>query len=310
VRASSSPTPSTSSSSTHDSSTFSDDDELRSALARHLTQNIVPILVQEFVKKSHSESSHSLSAHPLSVQQPSSSTPTASWLAQFGSLDLLDIEVETTSQSAHPVPSKSGKVPKSADKVTGPVAKTESQLRPQPQQAKHESPSSSTLDQLRSLKCAPFPALFVDDVQIAKRGEKQIPRVGSSGKQFLFFIHSGVLAQLGQFDARYVRIELRDDSSSASTSAASAQQPERKHPVLVLESPPENDKLEEIDLRELIAIGLGLTIIAQWPLSSLWLMGTVVGIELIARGITVTAASLALRDRFAPAGRPRELAPA
>ena len=46
----------------------------------------------------------------------------------------------------------------------------------------------------------------------------------------------------------------------------------------------------------LLAVGLGFYVAAAWPLDSFWLLGTIVGIEIIARGVTLTAASWMLRD--------------
>lgn len=46
----------------------------------------------------------------------------------------------------------------------------------------------------------------------------------------------------------------------------------------------------------LLTIGLGFYVAAAWPLDSFWVLGTVVGIEIIARGITLVAASWMLRD--------------
>ncbi len=45
-----------------------------------------------------------------------------------------------------------------------------------------------------------------------------------------------------------------------------------------------------------VAVALGIFVAASWPLSSLWVLGTVVGIEIIARGITLVAASWVLHD--------------
>jgi len=46
----------------------------------------------------------------------------------------------------------------------------------------------------------------------------------------------------------------------------------------------------------LIAIVLGVIVIAQWPLSALWLVGTLVGLELIFRGAAMMGAGLSLRS--------------
>ena len=45
-----------------------------------------------------------------------------------------------------------------------------------------------------------------------------------------------------------------------------------------------------------VAIALGVYIVASWPISALWVLGTVVSAEIIARGIALIAASSALRD--------------
>ena len=51
-----------------------------------------------------------------------------------------------------------------------------------------------------------------------------------------------------------------------------------------------------------VAVALGVIVLASWPASSLWLLGAVVAAEIIARGITLVAASWTLRDigRAAP----------
>lgn len=46
----------------------------------------------------------------------------------------------------------------------------------------------------------------------------------------------------------------------------------------------------------LVAIALGVYIVAAWPVSSLWVLGTLVAIEIIFRGIALVAASWMLRD--------------
>lgn len=46
----------------------------------------------------------------------------------------------------------------------------------------------------------------------------------------------------------------------------------------------------------LVAIGMGTYIAASWQMSALWLLGTLVSIEIIARGWTLIAASWAIRD--------------
>jgi uncharacterized membrane protein HdeD (DUF308 family) len=46
----------------------------------------------------------------------------------------------------------------------------------------------------------------------------------------------------------------------------------------------------------LLAVALGAYVCATWPLSSFLVLGTIVAIEIIARGVTLVAASWALRD--------------
>ncbi len=46
----------------------------------------------------------------------------------------------------------------------------------------------------------------------------------------------------------------------------------------------------------IIAVLLGAYIIASWPISALWVLGTAVGAEITVRGIILVAASRALRD--------------
>jgi uncharacterized membrane protein HdeD (DUF308 family) len=46
----------------------------------------------------------------------------------------------------------------------------------------------------------------------------------------------------------------------------------------------------------LLAFGLGVYVLAAWPLSSLWVLGTIVAVEIIGRGATLIAASWVLRD--------------
>jgi len=46
----------------------------------------------------------------------------------------------------------------------------------------------------------------------------------------------------------------------------------------------------------LLAVGLGFYVTAAWPLDSSLVLGTIVAIEIIARGITLVAASWVLRD--------------
>jgi uncharacterized membrane protein HdeD (DUF308 family) len=45
-----------------------------------------------------------------------------------------------------------------------------------------------------------------------------------------------------------------------------------------------------------VAVALGIYIVASWPISAFWVIGTVVGIEILARGIALVAASWALRS--------------
>lgn len=45
-----------------------------------------------------------------------------------------------------------------------------------------------------------------------------------------------------------------------------------------------------------VALALGVVVVAGWPFSSLWVLGTVVAAEIIARGIALVAASWVLRD--------------
>ncbi|AGC45500.1 hypothetical protein MYSTI_04202 [Myxococcus stipitatus DSM 14675] len=44
-----------------------------------------------------------------------------------------------------------------------------------------------------------------------------------------------------------------------------------------------------------ISILLGITIMSQWPISAVWLVGTLVGISILMRGIALMAGSLELR---------------
>jgi uncharacterized membrane protein HdeD (DUF308 family) len=46
----------------------------------------------------------------------------------------------------------------------------------------------------------------------------------------------------------------------------------------------------------LLTVGLGLYVAAAWPLNSFWVLGTIVAIEIIARGVTLIAAAWTLRD--------------
>lgn len=53
-----------------------------------------------------------------------------------------------------------------------------------------------------------------------------------------------------------------------------------------------------------VALALGASVAAQWPLSALWLLGAVVGAEIMARGVTLVAASWVLRELRHGALRP------
>ncbi len=46
----------------------------------------------------------------------------------------------------------------------------------------------------------------------------------------------------------------------------------------------------------ILTVALGIYVTAAWPLSSFVVLGTIVAIEIIARGITLMAASWVLRD--------------
>ncbi len=47
----------------------------------------------------------------------------------------------------------------------------------------------------------------------------------------------------------------------------------------------------------LVAAGLGVVVVTQWPISSsMWVVGTAVAAEIIARGATLVAAAWAIRD--------------
>lgn len=46
----------------------------------------------------------------------------------------------------------------------------------------------------------------------------------------------------------------------------------------------------------IISIALGAIIMAQWPLSTLWAVGVVVGVGIISRGIALMASALAVRN--------------
>jgi uncharacterized membrane protein HdeD (DUF308 family) len=49
-------------------------------------------------------------------------------------------------------------------------------------------------------------------------------------------------------------------------------------------------------LYAVVTIGLGILAVGSWPISALWLLGTIVAVEIIVRGSTLIAASLALRE--------------
>jgi uncharacterized membrane protein HdeD (DUF308 family) len=46
----------------------------------------------------------------------------------------------------------------------------------------------------------------------------------------------------------------------------------------------------------IVTLALGAYVVAQWPLSALWVLGAVVAVEILARGIALVAASWWLRD--------------
>lgn len=48
----------------------------------------------------------------------------------------------------------------------------------------------------------------------------------------------------------------------------------------------------------LLAIGLGVIVFAGWPLTSLWLVGALIGAELILRGVAIMGVSLAVRHEL------------
>ncbi len=48
----------------------------------------------------------------------------------------------------------------------------------------------------------------------------------------------------------------------------------------------------------LVSILLGFIVFSQWPVSSLWLVGTLVGIELLFRGSALMGTAIALRQLF------------
>jgi len=46
----------------------------------------------------------------------------------------------------------------------------------------------------------------------------------------------------------------------------------------------------------IVSLLLGTYVTASWPISSAWVLGTVVGAEIVTRGVAMVAASLTLRD--------------
>ncbi len=58
----------------------------------------------------------------------------------------------------------------------------------------------------------------------------------------------------------------------------------------------------------IVTLLLGLLIYMQWPSSSAWAIGTLVGISLIFSGVTRVMVSLAVRKAAPPASRPTSLA--
>jgi len=46
----------------------------------------------------------------------------------------------------------------------------------------------------------------------------------------------------------------------------------------------------------ILAVVLGAYVVASWPLSSFWVLGTAVAVEIIARGVAIVAASWVIRD--------------
>jgi uncharacterized membrane protein HdeD (DUF308 family) len=45
-----------------------------------------------------------------------------------------------------------------------------------------------------------------------------------------------------------------------------------------------------------LTVFLGIAIFAQWPVSGLWVLGTFVGVDLIANGMTWAMAAMTLRN--------------
>ena len=58
-----------------------------------------------------------------------------------------------------------------------------------------------------------------------------------------------------------------------------------------------------------ITVFLGVLLLQGWPATAFWLLGTLVGIELILRGAAVLGASLALRRALQPGARPAHARP-
>jgi len=58
----------------------------------------------------------------------------------------------------------------------------------------------------------------------------------------------------------------------------------------------------------IIAVLLGAYVVASWPISSLWVLGTVVGVEIVMRGFALVAASWLMREREIEHGTPHPAA--
>jgi uncharacterized membrane protein HdeD (DUF308 family) len=58
----------------------------------------------------------------------------------------------------------------------------------------------------------------------------------------------------------------------------------------------------------IVTLLLGVMIYMQWPSSSAWAIGTLVGVSLIFSGVTRVMVSLAVRKAAVPASRPTSLA--
>ena len=54
----------------------------------------------------------------------------------------------------------------------------------------------------------------------------------------------------------------------------------------------------------IVSVLLGAVIMAQWPLSTVWAVGIVVGVGLLSRGIALMAGSLAVRSVIREATTP------